>query len=321
MTLGRHAGVAYSVAAAAVLVAVLGSTPAHGAPMLPSGVTPSPTDTATATPAPTDTPTPAPTDTPTPAPTDTVTPTPAPTDTATPTPTAPTPPVDDLLRPDVVALPASDLSVRTTRAGRELRFASALGNLGPGVLEIRPNRNQPCPAGQHNSTQVIYRDGNANQTFNRTTDTQLTRHRAGCMAYHPKHDHWHFKASARYTLLERGAEERVIVSARRKVSFCLRDSDRMPQGYGQWAYPLSYGACSKWTPQGISVGWMDIYQSFLAGQNLRLPAGLEDGVYCLETVVDPINQLTEADDTNNTSVRAVAIRGNRAVPRPTSLCR
>jgi hypothetical protein len=36
---------------------------------------------------------------------------------------------------------------------------------------------------------------------------------------------------------------------------------------------------------------MDIYQSFLAGQSVVLPPGLPDGLYCLSTVVDPIDQL------------------------------
>jgi hypothetical protein len=140
------------------------------------------------------------------------------------------------------------------------------------------------------------------------------------MVFHRFHDHWHFKASARYTLLERGAE-RAVVSQRRKVSFCLRDSARLPQRYGTWHYPMTYGACEKWTPQGIAVGWMDIYQSFLAGQSLALPRRLEDGVYCLQTVVDPINQLTEADDGNNTSIRALKIKGDRVLPRKPRLCR
>ena len=287
------------------------AAPAVGAPLAVAGATLSPSDTS----GPTSSAEPTTTPTPTPTPTSTAEPTPTP----TPTPTATAD--DDLLRPDVIALPANDLSVQSTSTGRRLRFASSLGNLGPGVLEIRPNRNQPCPPGQHHSTQVVYRDGNGNDTYNRFLDTQLVRRPAGCMVFHPRHDHWHFMATARYTLLERGTAERVVVSARRKVSFCLRDSDRLPSRYGSWSHPMTYGACRTWSAQGIAVGWMDVYQSFLAGQSLPLPRRLEDGVYCLETVVDPRNQLIESDDTNNSSVRAVAIRGTRAVPRPTRLCR
>ena len=85
------------------------------------------------------------------------------------------------------------------------------------------------------------------------------------------------------------------MSARRKVSFCLRDTARVPVQYGAFDYGLAYGMCTKRSPQGISIGWMDIYQSFLAGQALRLPDDLPNGLYCLETVVDPIDQLVETE--------------------------
>jgi hypothetical protein len=68
------------------------------------------------------------------------------------------------------------------------------------------------------------------------------------------------------------------------------------------------------------VGWMDIYQSFLAGQRLVLPDGLTDGLYCLQTVVDPVNQLVEGNDLNNASVAAFGIRGEKVHPRPPERC-
>ena len=296
-------------AAGALVVAVLvGAIPAQGAgsgpagPTGPTGVTPTPTDTTTASPSPT------PTDTPT--------------ETPTPTPTPTTPPVAALL-PDLVALPASELSVQIRKDGRRLRFSSSLGNIGVGPIEVRPNNLEPCPKGQHNSTQILYVDGNANGRYNRKKDTAFVRHRAGCMVYHPLHHHWHFKASARYTLrapVLDGQTEGVVVSARRKVSFCLRDTARVPARYGEFGYALAYGRCTKRSPQGISIGWMDIYQSFLAGQALRLPDDLPNGLYCLETVVDPIDQLVETNNDNNSSVRALRIHGMKVVERPTARC-
>ena len=289
-------GTATAVAAAVLVVGLVSGTPAYSSPSVVAG----------------------PTQSPTPTPTDTATPPPTP----TPTPTTTVPPADDLLRPDVVALRAQNLSIQVRSANdRRLRFSSSLGNIGLGPLEVRPNKNHPCPAGQHNSTQVIYRDANHNATFNARRDTAVSRHRAGCMVFHPFHDHWHFKASARYTLLKPGAAEPVVVSARRKVSFCLRDTARVPAWMGSWDYPLAYGSCSRRTPQGISVGWMDVYQSFLAGQYLPLPKKLENGIYCLRTVVDPLDQLVESNNDNNSSMRELAIRGNRAVQRPITHCR
>jgi hypothetical protein len=301
-------------AAGALVVAVLvGAIPAQGAgngPTAPAGAagptSGTPTDTTTGSPSPSPTETPPETPTPTP----------------TPTPTTTTPPVPGLL-PDLIALPANQLSVQVRKDGRRLRFASSLGNTGVGPIEVRPNNLLPCPEGQHNSTQIIYVDGNANGRYNRKKDTGFFRHRAGCMIYHPLHHHWHFKASARYTLrspVAEGQTEGVVVSARRKVSFCLRDTARVPARYGEFGYDLAYGRCTKRSPQGISIGWMDVYQSFLAGQALRLPDDLPNGLYCLETVVDPIDQLVETNNDNNSSVRALRIRGAKVVQRPTALC-
>ena len=261
-----------------------------------------------------------PTTAPTDPPTDPTTPPPPPPTTPTPTPT-PTSTPAPLLLPDLVAIPATDpeVKVRKKTKVRVLRFESSLGNVGAGPLEVRPNKSQPCPPGQHNSTQRVYRDTNLNGVYNRMRDVTVWRNHAGCMLYHPKHDHWHFKASAQYTLVDPRSDG-AVVSARRKVSFCLRDTARVPVEYGTWTYREVYGACTKRSPQGISVGWMDIYQSFLAGQRLLLPQGLADGLYCLQTVVDPINQLVESNDLNNSSVAAFGIRGEKVHPRPAERC-
>jgi hypothetical protein len=60
---------------------------------------------------------------------------------------------------------------------------------------LLPNRNRPCPEGQHHATQVMYRDADGNGRFRRDTDTGLARRSAGCMVFHPAHDHWHFEVS------------------------------------------------------------------------------------------------------------------------------
>jgi hypothetical protein len=233
-----------------------------------------------------------------------------------------TPPPDTRLLPDLVAVPASELSIHLNKKTgiRRLRFTSSLGNVGAGPIEVRPNQNQPCPVGQHNSTQITYRDANLNGIYEPLIDIGVSPHRAGCMIYHPLHHHWHFKASAQYLLYDPSAGLQAVVSVRRKVSFCLRDTARLPLRYGFFTYPEAYGKCTRRSPQGISVGWMDIYQSFLAGQSVVLPPGLPDGLYCLTTVVDPIDQLLEVNNTNNGAVRALAIHGTKVRTRPATRC-
>jgi Lysyl oxidase len=303
---------ALAAAAAVVVAMVVSVIPAQGTPgavAAAGGV--AGTDTSTPTTS-SETPT---TPTPTPTPTET-TPTP------TPTPTVTVPPPDTRLLPDLVAVPATELSIRLFKKTgiRRLRFTSSLGNVGAGPIEVRPNQSQPCPVGQHNSTQVIYRDANLNRIYEPLIDIGVSRHRAGCMIYHPLHHHWHFKASAQYVLYDPSAGLPAVVSARRKVSFCLRDTARLPLRYGFFTYPEAYGQCTRRSPQGISGGWMDIYQSFLAGQSVVLPPGLPDGLYCLTTVVDPNDQLLEVSNTNNGAVRALAIHGTKVRARPATRC-
>jgi hypothetical protein len=225
-----------------------------------------------------------------------------------------------LLKPNLVVLKANDLSIQRSGSGRYVRFESALGNIGRGPIEVRPDTNRPCPTGRHHATQVIYRDADGSRHFRRDVDRQVARRSAGCMIFHPAHDHWHFEAASRYSLFQPGRERNLVNVARRKMSFCLRDSRRIPREYGTFSHSEFYGACSKSSPQGISVGWVDVYQSFLAGQALKLPRSARDGLYCLRIKVDPKNELVETDDRDNTSMRAFRLRGDTIKVRPVTRC-
>jgi hypothetical protein len=225
------------------------------------------------------------------------------------------------LKPDLIALRAADLHVAYDNKGRrKLRFESGLGNIGDGPVEVRPNRARKCPPGKHNASQVFYRDENRNGRYNPKRDTSTAHRSAGCMVFHRFHDHWHFEAASRYTLFKARKPD-VSKVARRKMSFCLRDSRRVPKVFGTFPYDESYGACSRYSPQGISVGWVDVYQSFLAGQAVKFPRRMGDGLYCLHTKVDPANHLVETNDRNNTSLRAFVVRGDRVSYRDVKRCR
>ena len=225
------------------------------------------------------------------------------------------------LLPNLVVLPATDIHVQRSSAGRMLRFETGLGNIGAGPMEVRPNRARPCPPGQHNASQVMYRDRDRNGRYRPNIDTGLATRPAGCMVFHQSHDHWHFEAASRYTLFLRDRPQASQVGTR-KMSFCLRDSRRTPVRYGAPTnYPERYGACSKYSPQGISIGWVDVYQSFLAGQAIKLPPRLRDGLYCLQLRVDPRNTLRETDEEDNTSLRAFSMKGDRVIYRATKFCR
>ena len=223
---------------------------------------------------------------------------------ATPTASVPEQPVPGLLRPNMRSLPASDLRVVREQGERRLRFAGSLANLGPGPMVVRPGGRGDCAAGQIAVRQLIHRDTGGDGRFQRLRDPVAMRRDAGCMLDHPTHDHWHFDAMARYSLR---TPDGVVLGARRKVSFCLRDNSRV-----RGSDPVTrayFGECGPRTDQGVSPGWVDVYGPDLDGQYLVLPARTPRTTVCLVVVADPRDQLVEADEGDNASVLPLRIRG------------
>ncbi len=229
---------------------------------------------------------------------------------AVPARTAPKPPA---LLPDLTPLRAKDMAIEMTERHRRLRFTAGLANIGRGALEVRPDNRRRCGRAERHASQVIYRDVDGDGRFIRNQDTVHTLRSAGCMIFHPRHAHWHFEAASRYRVYRPDREQDSIVRSR-KVSFCLRDSERVPNRLGTFNKPLYYDGCSRDTPQGISTGWVDVYASYLAGQALPLPNRLPNGVYCLAIQLDPLDELWESDESNNESSRAFRLYGERVEP-------
>jgi hypothetical protein len=227
----------------------------------------------------------------------------------------------ELLLANMTPLRASDIHVTGSGASRRLRFETALANIGRGPMEVRPNPQLPCPRGQRGASQVIYRDVDGSGRFRRAIDTAFHRRKAGCMVFHPTHNHWHMEASSFYALRPAGAKTG-RAAAYRKTSFCLRDSERVPKRLGTFNAPLFYGACSRDRRMGVNVGWSDVYQSFLDGQSLLLGtrARVPNGRYCLSLRVDPKDTLRESNEGDNLSQRAIRIRGKSVTILPRKVC-
>lgn len=235
-----------------------------------------------------------------------------------PSPMATAPPAGPaLLLPNLRSLPAQDVFISREGGARLLRFAGILGNLGAGPLHVVPVKGSGCPDGQRVARQVTFVDHDLDGRFDRAADRRTTSRRAGCILDHPTHDHWHFDVSASYSLSRPGAPRPIV--AQDKVSFCLRDNlrtdDRVPGTPRQY-----YGDCGRNDRQGISVGWVDVYESDLPSQFLELPEGLRGGVYCLRTAADPKSLLEETREDDNASVRALRIRGDDVSPAPRRIC-
>ena len=146
----------------------------------------------------------------------------------------------DELRPNLQALPASDVRLETTSDGRTLlRFSTTSTNVGAGPLELRAGQ-----VGTDNKQEVyqrVYREGGGWQDY-----------LAGQFVYHPDHGHVHFEGYARYELQPEdapGASERVG----EKVTFCVMDTTRIDTRLPGAPKTAVYTTCGNQV-QGLSVG-------------------------------------------------------------------
>jgi hypothetical protein len=220
------------------------------------------------------------------------------------------PPADDLLRPNMRSLRASELRVVEEAGERRLRFAGSLANLGPGPMVVRPGDRGVCPPRQISVRQIVHRDTSGDGVFQRRRDPARLSRAAGCMLDHPTHDHWHFDAMARYSLRDSAGD---VIAVRRKVSFCLRDNTQV-RGGDSAVRRAYFGECGRRSDQGISPGWIDIYGPDLDGQYLVLPPSTPRTTVCLVVTADPRDQLVETDETDNMSVLPLRIRGTQVRP-------
>jgi hypothetical protein len=179
-----------------------------------------------------------------------------------------------------------------------LRFSNAVPNIGAGALELYGNVQ---PDGTTYAYQRVFND---NGTY--------SDYLAGTFVFadHASHNHWHFDDFADYNLRSVTAGDGVgaIVATSQKVSFCLMDVTRYDPGAGSARY-----GCNN---QGISVGWADVYDRDLDGQWIDITSA-PNGTYWLESLADPADRLSEANNVNNASRLKIQI--DKAANRVTIL--
>ena len=156
---------------------------------------------------------------------------------------------------------------------------------------------------------------------NGTTMTYWDRN-AGSMTYHPDHGHFHTDNWGVYTLRKPvdGVDDPTewpILGYGTKMGFCLMDlaNCASPSHYGHCReddgtvitndienYGLGGGEynCAI-TQQGISVGYLDIYDYYLDGMTIDVPAGVCNGDYYIVVEIDPNGNYLEESDNNNVS--------------------
>ena len=113
--------------------------------------------------------------------------------------------------------------------------------------------------------------------------------------YSPCHRHYHFNGYADYELLNLNGTN---ILTGRKQAFCLEDFARYYTNAGPAKYTCSY--------QGISVGWQDIYGSYLDCQWLDV-TDFAPGNYLLRVTINPQRILAESNYENNSATVPVTI--------------
>lgn len=219
----------------------------------------------------------------------------------------PTPKLKDVSLPDLQTLPPFDLQLVVHRGSgrRVIRFSNSVWNSGPGVLELRGIYNQ-----QNNTIEV--------RQYLYGFEPDLVKRRVNEFMFHREHNHWHWDGFSIYEIwtVESNGRLGEIVVTSGKVGYCMLDINPVGDDWIQkedmqgLEIPdrRQYGDCG-WRRQGISVGWVDTYDSDTPGQAMDV-SDLPDGLYALRSTVDPDGILYESNITNNSAVVFFSMRGD-----------
>ncbi|MGH8974122.1 MAG: lysyl oxidase family protein [Acidimicrobiia bacterium] len=199
-------------------------------------------------------------------------------------------------------------------ARRCLRFDQVIANVGDGPFELR-YRMEGLATDQQLRQRIYASDG----TF---TDVVVDSYE-----FHPVHAHFHYKNFGQaflYRPRPDGTMEKIRES--RKNGFCMIDVENTrfgadPNGVpykGEAPRTYYFPRCNTATERdehgtymvnGISVGWADVYNWFLADQYIEI-SGVPDGVYVLETVANPARTVHETTFDDNTARITIRLRGD-----------
>ncbi len=198
----------------------------------------------------------------------------------------------NILYPDLVPLPASDMVVQTAQDGTiHLLFSTTYYNQGLGTLELRAD---PNTAGiradlQRDILQRVYhKDGGYEDSV------------VGTFLWHQEHLHYHYSDFITYDLtVVDGPANEELDGMLVKSTFCLRDISRVDIDIPNKPADAKYKICGK-ELQGVSVGWGDTYYYNYPAQDLDITS-LSSGTYKLVFNANPERKLKETNLENNVS--------------------
>ncbi len=197
-------------------------------------------------------------------------------------------------------------------AHRCLRFDQVIANFGVGPFELR--YRMEGVATDQQLRQRIYRSDGSH--YDRKADTY---------EFHAAHAHFHYKNFARSKLWAAGPDGHRRgsrpVRIGKKNGFCMIDVEDVwfgQSGDGARTYyfprcnaPTEHDGGGSYMVNGISPGWADVYNWYLADQFIEI-SGVRDGCYVLQTRADPKDTIVESDDHNNSATALIEIHGDSA---------
>ena len=207
------------------------------------------------------------------------------------------------LRPDLVPdqqlLADEQVVWRDPQTGQFLlAFSAGIKNLGAGTMNAVGYRpavagDLPNPNTMPAYQRLFHADGSCDELP------------IGTLTYHEVHHHWHLDGMMTYQLLD---AKRRLVKPNSKVAFCLADVTTADSTLPGFPTAPAYNGCdpnarSTYVNMGTSVGWEDIYDKMLFGQNFDVTDLMNrpQAQYFISQTVDAAGIVFEQNDANNST--------------------
>lgn len=198
-----------------------------------------------------------------------------------------------VLMPDIVAMPAQDMTLKEAGDRTYLQFTTSYWNKGRGPLELIPDESTKGVRTDHDRKiyQRIY-----------SLDGDYTERLSGTFLWHSPHLHYHFQDFAIYELEPLGSPLGAgnipkVDKQSQKSTFCIRDSEPIDLSHPGADKKASYTICGK-ERQGISPGWADSYYYTYVDQKFDV-TNFPKGTYRLTIKINPLSRFDEITKENN----------------------
>jgi hypothetical protein len=205
------------------------------------------------------------------------------------------------LVPDQQLLADDQVVWRDPQTGQFLlAFSAGIENLGAGTMNAVGYRDRiagtgdlPNPNTMPAYQRILHADGSCDEV------------QIGTLTYHDIHHHYHLDGVMNYELLDANLNP---VKPNSKVAFCLADITTVDPTLPGYPTAPAYNGCdpnrqSTYVNMGVSVGWEDIYDKMLFGQNFDVTDLMNQpqAQYFIQQTVDAAGIIYEQNDANNTT--------------------